>query len=193
MVTGSGNTGVVRLACPRPTWQPIRRDELIQTQSWLRHAPRLCAPHRHVPPPRRARDGEGRSCLVDALRLTRQRLNIRGDRTRAYLTRAIRQHRRGGRLQEFNDYLCSGIEEVRATIRFAYALAAVYPPDRLPYAPTKPTCYSPSTRPCAFGLAHLEWRSSLTAASGVRTFLSLTICPAAQRGFGSHYFDNRYE
>jgi hypothetical protein len=73
-------------------------------------------------------DGEGRSCLVDALRLTRQRLGIKHDRTRAYLTRAIRQHHRNGRLQEFNDYLCSGIEELRDTIRFAYALAAVYPP-----------------------------------------------------------------
>jgi hypothetical protein len=30
------------------------------------------------------------------------------------------------------DHLCSGIEELRDTIRFACALAATYPPDRLP-------------------------------------------------------------
>ena len=109
-------------------------------------------------------DGEGRSCLVDALRFTRQRLNISRDRTRTYLTRAIRQHHRNGELQYFNDYLCSGIDELRDTIRFAYALAAVYPPDRLPYAPGGPTGYSPSTRPSARGLAHLE-RGSLAATS----------------------------
>jgi hypothetical protein len=110
-------------------------------------------------------DGEGRACLIEALRLTRQRLNIRRDRTRAYLTRAIRQHHRDGGLEFFNDYLCSGIEELRDTIRFAYALAAVYPPDRLPYARGRPTRYSPSTRPSAHGLAHLERRSSSTAAN----------------------------
>jgi hypothetical protein len=55
-------------------------------------------------------DGEGRACLIEALRLTRQRLNIRRDRARAYLTRAIRQHHRDGGLEFFNDCLCSGIE-----------------------------------------------------------------------------------
>jgi hypothetical protein len=108
-------------------------------------------------------DGEGRSCLVDALRLTRQRLGIKHDRTRAYLTRAIRQHHRGGRLQAFNDYLCSGIEELRDTIRFACALATAYPPDRLPYAPATPTRYSPSSKPSVHGLANLERRPSMAA------------------------------
>ena len=107
-------------------------------------------------------DGEGRSCLVNALRITRLRLNIRRDRAAAYLTRAIRQHHREGGLQFFNDHLCSGIEELRDTIRFAYALAAVYPPDRLPYAPTVPARYTPSSRPFVHGLAHLERRPSLS-------------------------------
>jgi hypothetical protein len=71
-------------------------------------------------------DGEGRACLVGALCITRQRLNIREDRAGAYLARAIRQHHRSGRLQSFNDRLCSGIEELRDTIRFACALAAVF-------------------------------------------------------------------
>jgi hypothetical protein len=108
-------------------------------------------------------DGEGRSCLVDALRITRRRLNIRRDRAAAYLTRAIRQHHREGGLQFFNDHLCSGIEELRDTIRFACALAATYPPDRLPYAPVRPTRYTPSSQPFVHGLAHLERRLSVAA------------------------------
>jgi hypothetical protein len=67
-------------------------------------------------------DGEGRSCLVDALRITRRRLYIRRDRAVAYLV--IRQHHRKGGLQFFNDHICSGIKELRETIRFACALAA---------------------------------------------------------------------
>jgi hypothetical protein len=106
-------------------------------------------------------DGEGRACIVGALGLARQRLNIKRDRTRVYLTRAIRQHHREARLNTFNQYICSGIEELRDTIRFAYALAAVYPPDRLPYAPTVPARYTPSSRPFVHGLAHLERRPSL--------------------------------
>jgi hypothetical protein len=109
-------------------------------------------------------DGEGRACLVGALRITRQRLNIRQDRARAYLTRAIRQHHSEGGLQVFNDRLCSGIEELCDTIRFAYALAAVYPPDRLPHAPSMPARYTPSNKSSVRGLSHLERRSSLTSA-----------------------------
>jgi hypothetical protein len=101
-------------------------------------------------------DGEGRACLVGALRITRQRFNIRHDRARAYLERAIRQHHRSGRLQHFNDYLCSGIEELCDTIRFAYALAAAYPPDRLPHAPGRPVRYAPSSKSSVRGLANLE-------------------------------------
>jgi hypothetical protein len=80
-------------------------------------------------------DGEGRACLVGALCITRQKLGISRDRTRAYLMRAIRQHHRDGRLQFFNDHVCSGIEELRDTIRRAYGLATVYPHDRLPPMP----------------------------------------------------------
>jgi hypothetical protein len=117
-------------------------------------------------------DGEGRSCLVNALRLTRQKFNIRQDRTRAYLTRAICQHHRSGRLHHFNDRLCSGIEELRDTIRFACALAAVYPPDRLPYAPGRPARYAPESKSSVRGLANLERRSSLTAASQLELALA---------------------
>jgi hypothetical protein len=105
-------------------------------------------------------DGEGRACLVGALRITRQRLNIRQDRARAYLTRAIRQHHRNGRLQHFNDRLCSGIEELRDTIRFACALAAVYSPDHLPHAPGRPDRYGSSSKSSVRELANLERRSS---------------------------------
>ena len=105
-------------------------------------------------------DGEGRACLVGALRITRQRLNIRHDRARAYLARAIRQHHRDGKLQHFNDRLCSGIEELRDTIRFAYALAAAYPPDRLPHAPGRPARYAPESKSSVRGLANLERRAS---------------------------------
>ena len=108
-------------------------------------------------------DGEGRSCLVDALRITRQRLKIGRDRAAAYLARAIRQYHPEGGLQYFNDHLCSGIKELRDTIRFACALAANYPPDRLPHAPARPTRYTPSSQPFAHGRAHLEWRFSLPA------------------------------
>jgi hypothetical protein len=108
-------------------------------------------------------DGEGRACLVGALRITRQRLNIRQDRARAYLARAIRQHHSEAGLQVFNDHFCSGIEELLDTIRFAYALAAVYPPDRLPHAPRRPARYAPSSKSCVRGLSHLDRRSSLTA------------------------------
>jgi hypothetical protein len=108
-------------------------------------------------------DGGGRSCLVDALRITRRRLNIRRDRAAAYLVRAIRQHHRAGGLQFFNDHLCSGIEELRDTIRFARALAAAYSPDRLPYAPARPARYAPSSQPFVHGLAPLERRLSLPA------------------------------
>ena len=108
-------------------------------------------------------DGEGRSCLVDAVRITRRRLNIRRDRAAAYLTRAIRQHHREGGLQFFNDHVCSGIEELRDTIRFAFALAATYPPDRLPYAPVRPARYTPSSQPFVHGLAHPERRLSVAA------------------------------
>jgi hypothetical protein len=108
-------------------------------------------------------DGEGRPCLVDALRITRRRLNIRRDRAAAYLTRAFRQHHREGGLQIFNDHLCSGIEELCDTIRFACALAATYPPDRRPYAPLRPARYTPSSRPFAHSLAHLERRLSVAA------------------------------
>jgi hypothetical protein len=109
-------------------------------------------------------DGEGRACIVGALGHTRKRLNIKRDRTRLYLTRAIRQHHREGRLNTFNQYICSGIEELRDTIRFACALAATYPPDRLPYAPVRPARYTPSSQPFVHGLAHLERR--LSAAAG---------------------------
>ena len=108
-------------------------------------------------------DGEGRSCLVDALRITRRRLNIRRDRAAAYLARAIRQHHHEGGLQFFNDHLCSGIEELRDTIRFACALAAIYPPDRLPYAPVRPARCTPSSQSFVHGLAHLERRLSVAA------------------------------
>ena len=108
-------------------------------------------------------DGEGRSCLVDALRITRRRLNIRGDRAAVYLARAIRQHHREGALQSFNYHLCSSIEELRDTIRFACALAATYPPDGLPYAPVRPARYTPSSQPFVHGLAHLERRRSVAA------------------------------
>ena len=101
--------------------------------------------------------------MVDALRITRRRLNIGRDRAAAYLTRAIRQHHRYGELQYFNDHLCSGIEELRDTIRFACALAATYPPARLPYAPVRPARYTPSRQPCVRGLAHLERRPSVAA------------------------------
>lgn len=103
-------------------------------------------------------DGEGRACLVAALRITRQRLNIGQDRARAYLTRAIRQHHHAGGLQLFNDHLCWGIDELRDTIRFACALAAVYPPDRLPHAPRRPARYAPASKPSVDGVAHLERR-----------------------------------
>jgi hypothetical protein len=108
-------------------------------------------------------DGEGRACIVGALGLTRKSLNIKGDRARLYLTRAVRQHHREGRLNTFNQYICSGIEELRDTIRFACALAATYPPDGLPYAPVRPTRYTPSSQPFVHGLAHLERRLSLPA------------------------------
>jgi hypothetical protein len=90
-------------------------------------------------------DGEGRACLVGALRITRQRLNIGQDRATAYLSRAIRQHHHTGGLQLFNDHLCSDIEELQDTVRFACALAAVYPPDGLPHAPGRPARYAPSS------------------------------------------------
>jgi hypothetical protein len=63
----------------------------------------------------------------------------------------------------FNQYICSGIEELRDTIRFACALAATYPPDGLPYASVRPTRYTPSSQPFVHGLAHLERRLSLPA------------------------------
>ena len=47
--------------------------------------------------------------------------------------------------ERFNDHLCSNIEELRETIRFACALAAVYPPDRLPHAPRRPARYAPAS------------------------------------------------
>jgi hypothetical protein len=76
-------------------------------------------------------DGEGGACLAGALRITRRKLGIRRDRAGAYLMHAIQQHHHEGDLQVFNDYFCSGIEELRDTIRCAYALAAVYPPTHL--------------------------------------------------------------
>jgi hypothetical protein len=117
-------------------------------------------------------DSEGRACLVGALRITRQRLSIRQDRARAYLARAIRKHHSNGGLQHFNDSLCSGIEELRDTIRFACALAAVYPPDRLPHAPGRPARYAPSSKSSARGLANLERRCSLTDASQLELALA---------------------
>ena len=63
----------------------------------------------------------------------------------------------------FNDHLCSGIEELRDTIRFACALAATYLPDRLPYAPVRPTRYTLSSQPFVHGFAHLERRLSVAA------------------------------
>ena len=108
-------------------------------------------------------DGEGRSCLVDALRITRLKAEYPARQSGSVShTRHPPASPRGG-LQFFNDHLCSGIEELRDTIRFACALAATYPPDGLPYASVRPTRYTPSSQPFVHGLAHLERRLSLPA------------------------------
>jgi hypothetical protein len=104
-------------------------------------------------------DGNGRACLLGALRFTRRELGIKGDSARPYLMRAIRQNHRCGSIYAFNDCFCSGIEELRDTIRFAHALAAIYPPDGLPRPPAKPAGYTASRKPSVLGLAHLEVRS----------------------------------
>jgi hypothetical protein len=78
------------------------------------------------------------ACLYGAMFFAQNEMGLRGtDNTVAYLTRAISQHHYRAGPFTFNDRLCSGIEELRYTIRFARALAANFPADRLPPPPQK--------------------------------------------------------
>ena len=89
-------------------------------------------------------DERGGACLEQALSMICTRQSAANDRTRAYLMRAILQHHPMTRclewyeVQEFSDVLCSGIDELRATIRLAIVLAENYDLDRLPYPPAGP-------------------------------------------------------
>ncbi len=89
------------------------------------------------------RDDAGRACLVGALNRARRELRVKGDKTRLYLVRAIRQHHAGKELIAFNDSVCAHGQELRDTIRFALLLATYYPADRLPRPPSRPRRYVP--------------------------------------------------
>jgi hypothetical protein len=92
-------------------------------------------------------DSDGRRCLMGAMNATRRKLGIKGDKSSFYLKRAIMEHHRYGRLDDFNDRTCSGIDELCHTIWAAYLLATSYHPRRLPSIDLRRSGYSESSLP----------------------------------------------
>jgi hypothetical protein len=82
-------------------------------------------------------DGQGRACIYGAMRRIIRSCKPSKHYAYRYLSRAILQHYRSGRIDHFNDCICSSIEELRETVQFAYALACTFPPDGLPKPPAK--------------------------------------------------------
>ena len=93
------------------------------------------------------RRGYERMCLAGAMSSTHMKLKLTKTRAKEYLLRAVREHHSiaendlGG-LEFFNEFLCSGIEEIRDTIRLAYELVSLHP-NILPEAPRWPKRYVP--------------------------------------------------
>jgi hypothetical protein len=109
-------------------------------------------------------DDQGRACLFGAMHRVERECWPGKHSTRRYLHRAIQQHYRSGRIDDFNDYRCSNIVELRDVVQFAYALACAYPPDGLPKPPSKRVRWTPGGMPDAYALAHLVPRPDTSIA-----------------------------